>query len=333
MIKVGLVGCGTIAPFHLEVIKPLDEAIVQGIYDIDSNAYPSFDPHNTYPRYETYEAMVQDDSIDVIHVLTPHHTHYELTKLALEHHKHVLVEKPFVLTTVQAEKLIALAKRNQCHLAVCLQHRTDETTHHLKQVIESSSFGRLLGVKAFVHWKRTKEYYNSPWRGFWETEGGGTLINQAIHTLDLLHHLVGPVESVQGRILNLDHPYIEVEDNSYLLLKFANDVTGIFSSSNSFAKHTGVQLEFHFESGALYQIDEVLYQLNEGTLHPIVQNKARDGNKAYFGSGHERVIQDFYQAIQTNGTNYIKAEDTLDVLRTLETIYNDMRCCNERLTI
>ncbi|QMS85072.1 Gfo/Idh/MocA family protein [Candidatus Xianfuyuplasma coldseepsis] len=321
-LGIGIVGCGVIYPFHVEAINQYTNAHIVGIYDLDHEKALSHQEGHNFNVYETLEAMLSDDKIDVIHVLTPHHEHYPITKKALQANKHVFVEKPFTIYHKHAKELVELADRKNKYLSVCFQHRTDKTTALIKDYVTNKTYGNLLGIKGMVHWLRDATYYNQAlWRGTWKEEGGGSLINQGIHTLDLMIHIAGTVEHVHGTWMNIDHPYIEVDDNAYLTLDFTSGAKGLFNSTNSFAMSTDVQLEYHFEHAHFYQIGETLYQMNDNELEKVAENTTREGVKSYFGSGHIDIIRQFYDAIIHDNKNYVRGVDTLETSRIIDIVY------------
>lgn len=321
-LGIGLVGCGVIYPFHVEAINQYKKARIIGIFDIDYEKALWRQEGHSFTVYDTLEAMLADDQIDVIHVLTPHNEHYPITKKALQANKHVFVEKPFTIRHKHAKELVELADRKNKYLSVCFQHRTDKTTTFIKECLKNNTYGNLLGIKGMVHWLRDAAYYNQAlWRGTWTKEGGGSLINQGIHTLDLMIHIAGQVQNVHGTWMNVDHPYIEVDDHAYLTLQFTSGAKGLFHSTNSFAISTDVQLEYHFEHAHFYQIGETLYQMINNELQKVAENTTRDGVKSYFGSGHMDIIREFYDAIIHNNKHYVRGVDTLETSRIIDIVY------------
>jgi len=186
-LRIGLIGCGAIAPIHLIAIKKLDMDLVV-ICDVIKERAEKMSKQYGCDYCMDYKELLNRDDIDIVHILTPHYTHYQIARDVLLGGKHCLIEKPMVISRDEAKSLIELIKQNP-HLkcGIVFQNRFNETSQVIKSTIDSKQYGDLLGIKASVTWLRDQEYYKQDaWRGKWQLEGGGVLINQAIHTLDLI---------------------------------------------------------------------------------------------------------------------------------------------------
>ena len=165
--------------------------------------------------------------VEVAIVCTPHPLHKDAALAAMNTGAHVLVEKPLATTVADCDEMIAAAARNGVRLGAVSQRRFFEPIQRMKAAIDAGKIGRpVLGTVNMFSWRDEAYYKSDPWRGKWDTEGGGVLINQAPHHLDILQWLMGPIEEVTGRWANLNHPYVEVEDTAMALVRFRGGGTG-----------------------------------------------------------------------------------------------------------
>ena len=225
--KFGIIGCGMIAAFHANAINAAGGTLV-ACFDTRPEAadklaqqYPGCKP------YHTLKEFLADKAIDIVTIGTPSGAHLEPAVAAAEAGKHIIVEKPLEITLERCRKIITACEKNNVVVATIFPSRFHDSSLTLKSAMDAGRFGRLTLGDAIVKWYRTQEYYDSgAWRGTWELDGGGALMNQAIHTIDLLTWLMGPVAEVTAHTALLAHERIEVEDTAVAALKFANGALG-----------------------------------------------------------------------------------------------------------
>ena len=225
--KFGIIGCGMIAGFHAKAVQAASGTLV-ACFDTKPEAadklagqYPGCTP------YYTLKEFLADKNIDIVTIGTPSGAHLEPALAAAEAGKHIIVEKPLEITLERCSQIIAACQKNNVLVATIFHSRFHDSSLMLKSAIEAGRFGRLTLGDAIVKWYRTQEYYDSgAWRGTWELDGGGALMNQAIHSVDLLTWLMGPVAEVTAHTALLAHERIDVEDTAVATLKFANGALG-----------------------------------------------------------------------------------------------------------
>lgn len=327
-VRVGLIGCGSIAPVHAAAIAKSTLARLVAVVDVDEKRAQTF-AETWQSAYTTnYEELLDRDDIDVVHICTPHYLHASMAEAAIRKGKHVLVEKPVALQVEDGERVSALAEQKGKQVGVVFQNRYNEASVQMKEWVNSGKIGKLLGMRAFVTWKRGAEYYESgAWRGKWDTEGGGVLINQSIHTLDLLQWLGGDIQRVRGQASTLVlEDVIEVEDTAHAVLDFASGARAVFFATNGHVADAPVDIEVIFEHGTLIQRRESLYLYKDGeeTLlcHPPEQENF---GKSYWGIGHARCIEDFYECILANRPFSISAREGLQALRIVKEVQRSFR--------
>jgi predicted dehydrogenase len=225
--QFGIIGCGMIAGFHAKAIQAAGGTLV-ACFDTRAEAANKLaDQYQGCKPYHDLEKFLADKNIDIVTVGTPSGAHLEPAIAAAEAGKHVIVEKPLEITLERCNKIIAACEKNNVLLATIFHSRFHDSSLTLKSAIDAGRFGRLTLGDAIVKWYRTQEYYDSgAWRGTWELDGGGALMNQAIHTIDLLTWLMGPVAEVTAHTALLAHERIEVEDTAVATLKFASGALG-----------------------------------------------------------------------------------------------------------
>ena len=228
-----IVGCGVIAPFHAEAIKSLPNAELRALVDVvPEQARKRAAEFGGTPYSDLAEALARPD-IDVVCICVPSGLHAEVGVQAAAAGKHVLVEKPIDITLEAADRLIAACRENNVKLAVISQHRFGPGMRQLREALDAGRFGRLLVGDAVIKWYRTQGYYNSgAWRGTWELDGGGALMNQGVHYIDQLQWTMGPVTSIVARTGTLAHD-IAVEDIGLAVLTFANGALGTIQGSTA----------------------------------------------------------------------------------------------------
>jgi predicted dehydrogenase len=225
--RFGIIGCGMIAGFHAKAIQAAGGNLVACFDTIAEAANNCAEKYQGCKPYHDLKDFLADKNIDIVTIGTPSGEHLDPALAAAEAGKHIIVEKPLEITLERCNQIIAACKKNNVLLATIFQSRFHDSSLMLKAAIDSGRFGRLTLGDAIVKWYRTQEYYDSgAWRGTWKLDGGGALMNQGIHTIDLLTWLMGPVAEVTAHTALLAHERIEVEDTAVATLKFANGALG-----------------------------------------------------------------------------------------------------------
>ncbi|MDR2642557.1 MAG: Gfo/Idh/MocA family oxidoreductase [Planctomycetaceae bacterium] len=223
----GIVGCGMIAGFHAKAIEAAGGKLVACFDTFPQSAQKLADAYSGCKPYFDLKEFLADKSIDIVTIGTPSGAHLDPAVAAAESGKHVIVEKPLEITLERCDKIIAACEKNKVKLATVFHSRFHDSSQKIKSAIEAGRFGRLTLCDAIVKWYRTQQYYDSgKWRGTWALDGGGALMNQAIHTIDLLSWLAGGVVEVAAHTALLGHENIEVEDTATATIKFDNGAIG-----------------------------------------------------------------------------------------------------------
>jgi UDP-N-acetyl-2-amino-2-deoxyglucuronate dehydrogenase len=311
-LRIGIIGCGTILPVHLDSIHSFEQAELVVVCDLNEGVAKSV-ARSEGCRYVTeFKEVLQDESVDVVHILTPHYLHVPMAIQAIQARKHVVLEKPVGIGFDELKQLKEKAERSSQTIGVTLQNRFNPTTIKMKEIIEEGKLGNLISAKAVLTWCRKEDYYSkSDWRGKLKKEGGGLLINQAIHTLDLLEYIGGPIKHLDAYIKNFTHPEIEVEDTAMIALNYESGATGSFYGTNSYGENSDVELGFVYEKGELVLKEQHAYLKVDGKSTLLAHDLVVQGNKSYWGKSHQQIIHNIYEAILTGNQPKVTLEDAI----------------------
>lgn len=322
MKRVGIIGLGTISEIHIRALEAVEGVRICAACDIDETKKNKLG--DGVPFYRSYRELFAAEKPDCVHLCLPHYLHFPAAKAAVEAGIHVFCEKPVAVNLEEGLAFAALEEsRPELHLGICLQNRKNETVEMLREVILSGQYGKLKGIRGFVPWMRDKQYYEeAPWRGKWETAGSGVMLNQAIHTLDLMYFLGGEVESLKAMAGQLLDFGLEVEDTVAARLRYKNGMTGLFVATNANFENESVSIRVSLEKGDFLLQDNYLFQLGENGSRTVLEEDRRvTGTKFYYGASHEKTIREFYRALEDGTQDYIHVKDALPGMRLVDAIF------------
>ncbi len=259
----GLVGLGMGGETHAREIKNMKEGELIAVYGRNPEKAKKFaETFGAKRWYADFRRMLDDKEVDIVNVLTPNGLHRDFAVAAAEAGKHLIVEKPIEITLERADAIINACRKHKVKLAVIYQMRFGNAVRKLKQAVDAGVFGKLILGDAYDKAFRTHAYYaNDYWRGTKEIEGGGSVITQAIHAIDLLQWLMGPVSAVYAKKKTATHK-VEVEDLAVAVVTFRNGALGVIESSTSTYPALKSRIEVHGENGSAIvngEYDEMLY--------------------------------------------------------------------------
>ena len=319
-MKISLIGCGGIARVHAQVIAESGHTFLSCCDEKAAQAEAFAQQYGCKP-YASMRALLDAERPDVVHICTPHYTHVPLALYALKRDIHVVLEKPAASFTADIDVLLQAADRSNAQTAVCFQNRYNQSSQHAKTLLDSGSLGKITGARAFVSWSRRGGYYtDSDWRGSLNTEGASVLINQSIHTMDLMQWLIGgePV-AIEGSTANRTlKGVINTEDTAEACLTFDDNVTAIFHATVGYRSDAEITVEILCENATLAITgDNVSIRHQDGTVEtPSLSQTAQGLGKSYWGSGHKAIITDFYEHIASGKKFPLDAHEGCKALRT-----------------
>ena len=326
-LNFGIIGCGRIAYKHAEAIKNNEKANLLYVCDIIEER--AVDYKNKYEAEEyfiDYHEMLDMPDLDVVNICTPSGMHAEMGIAAAKAGKHVIVEKPMALSLKDADDLINACDDNGVKLAVCFQNRFNPPVQKLRKALDEGRFGKLTHGSAGGRWFRPQKYYDqAAWRGT-RAMDGGCLMNQAIHNIDLLQWMMGPVESVFGyTATNLRK--IEAEDIGVAVLKFKNGALGVIEASTTiYPENLEESLAIFGEKGtvvlggiAVNKIETWKFADSQEENEDLKKHQQDVPN--VYGFGHNALIDDFIQAVLNDRNPYIDGREGRKALEVVLSIY------------
>ena len=298
--RVGVVGCGGIAQVHGGVLQGLEGVELAACADIRPERAKAFAEKFGGSAYTSMEEMLAAERLDAVHLCTPHYLHTPMAEMAAERGIHVFTEKPPVIDREQWARFQKL-EQAPVRVGVCFQNRYNRSVELLRELLASGRPGKILGARAFVTWHREAPYYTeSGWRGTLEMEGGGVLINQSVHTLDLLGQFLGRAEEVEATMGNHHlKSVIEVEDTMEGYISFEG-AKALFYATTAHCANSPVLVELECEHATIRMDEqEVTIAWADGAReHHSLATKPVAGGKDYWGNSHGLCIADFYRCVR-----------------------------------
>jgi UDP-N-acetyl-2-amino-2-deoxyglucuronate dehydrogenase len=336
-VGFGIIGTGAIAGIHAQAIKAIKNAKLLGAYSLTAEKVNDFAAQYNCSAYQSLDDLLNMEGLDIVCICTPSGAHLEPALKAIAAGKHCLIEKPIEVTLAKTDEIIAAARAKNVTVAVVFPTRFYPGSQDLKKAVDHGRFGQLTLASAYVKWSRTPEYYASnKWRGTWELDGGGALMNQAIHNVDMLQWCMGPVESVMAIAGNAKHKNIEVEDTLVAILKFANGGMGTIECSTAVYPGAYKKLEIMGTAGTVVMEDNdiIQWQFADQTEQDNQINETKGSHnssggvsdpKAISYSGHQKQMENMINAIYNNGTLLIDGTEGRKSVEIVLAIYKSAR--------
>ena len=250
-VRVGLIGCGKVGSIHAAALRTIPEAEFVAACDANAERAGAFGAKFGVRPFADVQSLLRDGGVEAVVIGTPHPLHAEPAIRAAEAGVHVLVEKPMAATLADCDAMLAAAKKTGITFGVISQRRFFEPVARMKATIDSGKLGKpSLAVFLMYSWREPSYYTSDPWRGKWDTEGGGVLVNQSPHQLDILLWLMGPAADVSGYWANVNHPNVEVDDSAVATIRFKNGGLGSVITSVSQKPGLFTKVHIHGSNGA-----------------------------------------------------------------------------------
>lgn len=327
--RIGLIGCGDVSVVHVEAIRDIEGIELVGVADTDPQALARAVELTGVPGFASTQELIDGVRPNAVHVTTPHHEHIHPSLTALAAGVHVLQEKPLAHTLDEGQRLVDALKSapGGAKVGICFQNRYNLASQRLHELLASGELGAVRGAWASVVWTRSADYYRAkPWRGTWEGSGGGLLINQAIHTLDLVQWLLGGVERTDGHVATRRFAdVIEVEDTAELLLHHPGGVTTSFYATLTAPQHRPVEIELDCEKAyvSLRGGTEggLTIRWADGRVDTVGERSVTSGGRSYWGVSHELLIRDFYERLEEPEPFWIGPREAMASMEILTEAY------------
>jgi len=330
-VRFGTAGAGVGGGFVAKALSMLEEdglaSLVVVCDSVQDRAREYAERFGAHKWATNFGEMVRSGEIEAVAISTPHHLHYPMAIEAIDAGVNVLLDKPMAMNVKEVDALIERAKQRSVLLGVMLQNRMADDSLRVKSAVDAGQMGRMVLGEATVKWFRDKDYYSSsPWRGKKATEGGGVLINQAIHTLDLLTWIMGPVKDVAATIGTLYHK-IEVEDTSVASLRFESGALGVIQASTATYPGFPSRLEVNGTEGcAVFEAErlkKLMIERKEEPVAPVSQAAMGSWSRpeVVLPTNHYRVVRDFALSIREGRQPRIDGREGRRSLELIEAIY------------
>jgi UDP-N-acetyl-2-amino-2-deoxyglucuronate dehydrogenase len=333
-VRVGVVGSGLIGAIHAAAVKLVPDTVVTAVCDAVPGKAAGFVVEHAPDAqpFDKLQAMLDARLVDAVCVCTPHPQHAPVVETCAERGVHAIVEKPFTATLADADRAIAASRRYGTQLSVIFQRRWYPGARRLRAAIDDGRLGKPILGEAIIEFWRGRDYYDlAEWRGRWDTEGGGVIINQAPHMIDLLQWYMGPVEEVFCYWDNLMHPYVEVEDVAVAVVRFVGGGLGLIKASNCndpwlrygvrITGSTGATADISYDNG--YEAGHnFTWTLSgeEGNVKRWLAEEQAQGLKE-FPDFHALQIGECIEAIRENREPSVTGEEGRKTVEIIEAMY------------
>ena len=321
--KFLLVGSGNIASTYIKAAANVPEIAITGIVSRSGRR-----PAGADEKLPVYNSITEADcDFDAVILATPNGCHASGCLEAAAIGKHVFTEKPMSINIEDARAMIDVAKENNVICHCVFQNRYNAGALLAKKLLDDGTLGKVISAKCYVTWDRSDEYYGkSDWKGTWDKEGGGVIIDQAIHTLDLMRYLINsPINYVDATITNRGHAKIDVEDTAEGCIAFQNGVLANFHAINYYGYDADVYVELMCENGiAELESDRAYIKMNDGRVFEAERPNEDFGYgnvKSYWGVNHCKQINNFYECLESGEEMFIPVESAYKTMEMVCAIY------------
>ncbi|MBN1186118.1 MAG: Gfo/Idh/MocA family oxidoreductase [Bacteroidales bacterium] len=335
----GIIGLGLIADFHARAIKEMRNGELVASFSRDKKKASIFAEKYHCQAYDSLEKFLSHPGLDIVNICTPSGAHLEPATMASEAGKHLIIEKPLEITLQRCDEIIRVCEKNKVKCSGIFQSRFFPLSRIIKNAIQQGRFGQLVLCDAYVKWQRSQDYYDDGgWHGTLLLDGGGALMNQSIHAIDLLHYFAGDVIEISACIDTIGHQRIEVEDNAVAILKFKNGALGIIEGSTSVYPGFLKRIEISGTDGSIIMEEEALKTWDfkkekEEDKKMILQfmslkNTSGGGVSdpgAISYQGHKIQFEDMVEAIGQDRKPYIDGYEARKAVEIVLAIYQSAR--------
>ncbi len=331
-----IIGSGMIAEFHARALNVIYNARLVAVYGRNEEKAKAFGKKNDCDAYHNLADMLQRDDIDLVTIATPSGAHLEPTLAAARAGKHIICEKPLEINVDRIQQMIKVCEEERVMLSGIFNRRFNPAVQALKKAVRKGRFGTMALCEAQIKWYRNQDYYDSgAWRGTKALDGGGALMNQSIHTIDLLLYFCGDVKRVSASTACLTHKNIEVEDTAVAILEMENGARGVIQGSTSCWSASGHPAEIHIcgDRGSVFMADEsfrVWDFMNPEEDDEVVKEHMMTGYspglgandpKAINTAGHEKNFADVIHALETGSQPMVTGKEAMRSVKLINAIY------------
>lgn len=348
-MKFGIIGSGMIAQFHAKAIEAMDGSRLHSVYSRNPNSSKSIADEYGCAAYTDLDAFLADPELEIVTIATPSGAHLDPAIASVRAGKHVICEKPLEITTERVDQMIAEGEKSGVTISGIFNRRFNPGLAALKKAIDAGRFGKVAMADAYIKWYRDQAYYGSgQWRGTWELDGGGALMNQSIHAIDQLLYVAGPVKSVCASVATVAHKRIEVEDTAVAILEFESGARGVIQGSTACWSKDGHSAEVQIcgDKGSAFLADDKfrIWEFQDETEEDeriraelmigsgVKGLGANDPSAIDFG-GHQRNFQNVVDAIQQGSAPLVDGAEARKAVALINAIYQSAQNGSQRIEL
>ncbi len=330
-LRTAIVGCGSIFTMHATPISVMKDVKLVGVCDCKPDRAERAAKKFGTKAYTDYKEMLTELKPDIVHVCVPHYLHPIITKFALEQGINVLSEKPMSIKYEDGEANVKLAKEKGVNYGVIFQCRYNDASQLVKKTLDSGELGKILSARSVLTWCKPDSYYSqSDWKGTWDKEGGGVIIDQAIHSMDLVNWFVGDAPAkVDAHYANRGHEIMEVDDSAEGLITYKNGVRYGVWAMNNYGCDEPIEIRLCCEKGkVVLTYDDAWITFSDGRELHVRQSAdvlEYEGGKEYWGFQHVRQIREFYASVREGRPPEISGEEALKIQKIVCAFYESGR--------
>ncbi|MEM9646446.1 MAG: Gfo/Idh/MocA family oxidoreductase [Planctomycetota bacterium] len=337
-IGIGIVGTGMISNFHAKAIADAEGCHLTGCATRRPEAAAEFAQQYDCEGYSSLDAMLADPNVQAVSICTPSGAHLDPAVAAAKAGKHVIVEKPLEITTERCDQIIKACSDAGTKLLVTFQSRFHRSSQLMKKAVDEGRFGKITMGDAYVKWYRSQEYYDSgAWRGTWDLDGGGALMNQAIHSVDLLLWLMGDVDEISAMTSTMTHERIEVEDVAVANLRFKSGALGVIEATTTAYPGALKRVEICGEKGSAVLEEEDLIQwdfadetADDQQIRESMKGNTESGGGAADPSainhqGHTQLFEEFVAAVREDRSSMLDGHEGRRSVEVIRAIYESAK--------
>ncbi|MBI4584059.1 MAG: Gfo/Idh/MocA family oxidoreductase [Planctomycetes bacterium] len=338
-VRIGLIGCGMISEFQSEAIRQVPHAEIAGYYDMVAERAQARSARYGGKVYKDLEDMLRDPGVTAVSICTPSGLHLEPAVAAAKAGKHIMVEKPIEITPERADAIIDACRQAGITLGAIFPRRFHDSSQAVKAAVGAGRFGTLVLADVAIKWWRSQKYYDEGgWKGTWKLDGGGALMNQGIHGIDLLQWLMGGIDSVVGFTATRAHQRIEVEDAAAAAVRFKNGALGSIEGTTGAWPGTKIRTEICGSAGSIALEDEVILSWKfEKELPEDEEIRRKFGPRAGLSGGgasdpkaidcegHRRQFADFVESIRAGRKPRVDGAEARQAVAIIAAIYRSAR--------
>ena len=320
-VKVAIIGCGRISVSYADAFHRLSDEmeLVYAVDKVPEKAQKFAEEFHCKWATDIDEILGED--LDVVHLCLPHYLHPVMAIKAMRAGINVLTEKPIALSLQDVDEMLKVQKETGMKLGCIFQTRYTNSVEKLKKMVENGEFGKIIAARSYLTWNRPADYYEgSDWKGTWEKEGGGVLIDQAIHSIDRVRYILGSdVKWIDGSVHNYAHKFVKVEDAADAAIMFENGCLYNLYACNIYAADSPINIELIGEKGRLGLIQDMGYYELDG-VYAEIRNTYEDKKVGpdYWGSSFHIQLRDFYRSVRENlpvAVDGMEGRKTLEIVK------------------